>query len=121
MNAKHDRVFLKHLMDFNVVPIIIWSFDGNVLSANDAFLDLIGYSRTEMDAGKINWRALTPPEYLPLDEHCIQELEKFPIATPYVKEYFRKDGSRVAIRLFNGCDPEVPGQGVAMIIEIEVY
>jgi len=40
------------------------------------------------------------------------------VATPYVKEYVRKDGSRVPIKLFNGRDLEVPEPGVALIIKI---
>jgi PAS domain S-box-containing protein len=71
MSSDRDSVYLQQLMDFNVVPIITWSYDGGVLTANDAFLDLIGYTRDEMNSGKINWRSLTPPEYLPLDENCI--------------------------------------------------
>src|SRR4030095_12491567 len=112
MSSNRDSVYLQQLMDFNVVPIITWSFDGAVLTANDAFLDLIGYTRDEMNAGAINWRSLTPPEYLPLDENCIKQLARSPIAAPYVKEYVRKDGKRIAIKLFNGCDMEVPKQGV---------
>jgi len=118
MCSSQDGAYLKHLMDFNVVPIITWSVHGGVLSANEAFLDLIGYSLGDMEAGRINWRALTPPEYLPLDEHCLQQLQSSALATPYVKEYVRKDGSRVAVQLFNGRNPEDHGQGVAMILEL---
>jgi hypothetical protein len=30
----------------------------------------------------------------------------------------RKDGKRIAIKLFNGRDVKIPEQGVAMIVEI---
>ncbi len=118
MTPDQASVYLKHLMDFNVVPIITWSFDGGVLSANDAFLKLIGYSREDLDAGSVNWKGLTPPEYLSLDERCMRQLQSAPIADPYVKEYVRKDGTRIAIKLFNGRDMRVPSQGVAIIIGI---
>jgi PAS domain S-box-containing protein len=118
MSASQSSAFLQHLMDFNVVPIVIFNTDGRMLSVNDAFLDLTGYSREDMEAGRINWRDLTPPEYLPVDEYFVEQLKHSLIIQPYVKEYVRKDGSRVAIQLFNGRDPNDPSQGVAIILEI---
>jgi PAS domain S-box-containing protein len=118
MNPDQAAVYLNHLMAFNVVPILTWSHDGGILSANDAFLSLIGYTRQDLEEGKINWKALTPAHYLPLDEHCMRQLESAPIADPYVKEYVRKDGSRVPVWLFNGRHPDAPLQGIAMIVAI---
>jgi PAS domain S-box-containing protein len=118
MTPEQASVYLTHLMDFNVVPIVTWSYDGAILSANDAFLKLIGYSPGDLKADKINWKALTPPEYLSLDERCMRQLESAPIADPYVKEYVRRDGTRVAVKLFNGRDMRVPREGVAIIIGI---
>jgi PAS domain S-box-containing protein len=118
MSDKRNSAFLQHLMDFNVVPIVTFSTDGRMLSVNDAFLDLTGYSREDMDAGRVNWRTLTPPEYLPVDEYFVEQLKHSLIIPPYIKEYVRKDGSRVAIQLFNGRDPDDPTLGVALILEI---
>ena len=118
MSTGRDSVFLKHLMDFNVVPIVIAGSDGRFFEVNDAFLDLIGYSREEFEAGEVNWRELTPAKYLPLDEDALEQMEHAPVADSYIKEYVRRDGSRVAIELFNGCDPENPGQIIGLIVEI---
>ena len=118
MSPEQTRVYLKHVMDFNVVPIITWNSDGGILSANDAFLKLIGYTREDLETGKINWQALTPPAYLALDEYCMRQLESAPIADPYIKEYVRKDGSRIAIKLFNGRDESDPRHGIAVIMPI---
>jgi PAS domain S-box-containing protein len=118
MASNPDSAFLQHLMDFNVVPIVTFNTDGRMLSVNDAFLELIGYSREDMEAGRVNWRALTPPEYLPVDEYFVEQLKQSTIIQPYVKEYIRKDGSRVAIQLFNGRAPDDASHGVAIILEI---
>jgi PAS domain S-box-containing protein len=118
MASNPDSAFLQHLMDFNVVPIVTFNTDGRMLSVNDAFLELIGYSRQDMEEGRVNWRALTPPEYAPVDEHFVEQLNQSTLIPPYVKEYVRKDGSRVAIQLFNGRDPDNASHGVAIILEI---
>ena len=78
----------------------------------------MGYSREEMAGGLVNWESLTPPESLPLDEHCMRQLADAAVATPYVKEYVRKDGCRIAVKLFNARDLSGSGEGVALIVKI---
>ncbi len=64
---------------------------------NDALLDLIGYARQDLAAGRMHWPDLTPPEYVALDELAHEEGLRFGACTPYEKELIRKDGSRVPV------------------------
>jgi formate hydrogenlyase transcriptional activator len=64
---------------------------------NDAFLDLVGYSHEDLQAGRLSWLDLTPPEYSALDEQAHEEGLRFGACTPYEKELLRKDGTRVAV------------------------
>ena len=64
---------------------------------NAAFLDIIGYSREDLRSGRLSWLDLTPPEYSALDELAHEEGLRFGACTPYEKELFRKDGTRVAV------------------------
>jgi PAS domain-containing protein len=98
MAPGHDSAYLQLLIRFDAVPIGIWRYDGGFAEVNDALLELIGCSRADFAAGAIDWRALTPPNYLPLDEDCMRQLESGPVAEPYVKEYIRRTarGSRSA-------------------------
>jgi formate hydrogenlyase transcriptional activator len=64
---------------------------------NDAFLDLLGYSREDLEADLLNWPSLTPPEYAPLDELAHEESLRCGACTPYEKEMIRKDGTRVPV------------------------
>lgn len=64
---------------------------------NDAFLELIGYSREDLLAGRLHWPDLTPPEYTPLDELAHEEGLRFGACTPFQKELIRKDGTRVPV------------------------
>jgi PAS domain S-box-containing protein len=68
-----------------------------ITDANDAFLNMIGYSRQELEAGAINWRAMTPPEFSPLDERALAELRLFGTCVPAEKEYVLRDGTRLPI------------------------
>jgi PAS domain S-box-containing protein len=80
----------------SVAGIVSGEFD-HISEANDAFLDLIGYTREDLQAGKLHWPALTPPEFAPLDELAHEEGLRFGACTPFEKEFLCKDGTRVPV------------------------
>jgi PAS domain S-box-containing protein len=65
--------------------------------ANDAFLNLMGYTREDLQAGRLQWPDLTPTEYAALDDLAHEEGLRFGACTPYEKEMVRKDGARVPV------------------------
>ncbi len=79
-----------------IVGMVSGGFD-RVPEANDAFLNLVGYSREDLLSGALHWPDLTPPEYFPLDDLAHEEGLRFGACTPYEKELIRKDGTRVAV------------------------
>jgi PAS domain S-box-containing protein len=79
-----------------IAGIVSGEFD-QILEANDAFLDLVGYTREDLQAGRLHWPDLTPPEYIGLDEVAHEEGLRFGACTPFEKELIRKDGTRVPV------------------------
>jgi formate hydrogenlyase transcriptional activator len=79
-----------------VAGIVSGEFD-QIPEANDAFLDLVGYTREDLQAGRLRWPDLTPPEYNGLDELAHEEGLRFGACTPFEKELIRKDGTRVPV------------------------
>jgi PAS domain S-box-containing protein len=74
---------------------VVTATEEKVLDANDAFLAMIGYSREETLADKVDWMAMTPPEYRSLDLRALEQLREFGIAMPFEKSYLLRDGRRV--------------------------
>lgn len=113
VQVEHDR--FQRIVDANVVGVVIADADGRVLTANDYYLDVIGYTREELDAHMVDWRAITPPAWLPADERALRELRERGTCTPYEKEYVRRDGSRVPILIANALLPG-PGEMIAAFV-----
>jgi formate hydrogenlyase transcriptional activator len=79
-----------------IAGIVSGEFD-RIPEANDAFLEMVGYSREDLQEGRLQWPDLTPPEYLALDELAHEEGLRFGACTPFEKELLRKDGTRVPV------------------------
>ena len=70
-----------------------------ILDSNDHYLRIVGYSRAELDAGEVSWLRLTPPQWLAADARVIGELRVRGRAASYEKEYIRRDGTTVKVRI----------------------
>ena len=83
------------LFNAPVIGTLMGDIHGSIYQANDEFLRIIGYSREDFEAGGIRWTDITPPEFLPADEKWLSEAREKGSCSPYEKQYFRKDGSRI--------------------------
>jgi PAS domain S-box-containing protein len=90
---------------------------GAITDANEKFLDIIGYTREDLQAGLVNWHKITPPEYRLLDEKCIAELKAFGVFKPFEKEYIRKDGSHVSIIVGAATFDRESYEGIAFVLD----
>lgn len=83
--------------ELNVIATGIADLTGHFLEANEALLTLLGYTREDLEAGRFNWRDLTPPDQLERDHKAIAEARARGACQPYEKEYFHRDGRRVPV------------------------
>jgi PAS domain S-box-containing protein len=115
---KRTEARVRRLVDSNVQGVIFWNARGDITEANNAFLRIVGYSREDLEAGRIDWAAMTPPEYASLDRHSLDEIKATGVCTPYEKEYIRKDGSRVPILLGAATFADNTDEGVCFLLDI---
>src|SRR5262249_12811220 len=88
---------IRRLVDANIIGTFIADQEHRILEANDAFLRMLGYDREDLVLGRMRLAELTPPEWHELDKRGWAELISTGTRQPFEKEYFRKDGSRVAV------------------------
>jgi len=108
----------RSIMESQLVGLIFWNLAGDITEANDTFLQMVGYTQQDIREGRLRWSTLTPPEHRAADERGIQELEVRGFITPFEKEFFRKDGSRVPVIIGAALFPHRKGEGVSFILDI---
>src|SRR5688572_7246533 len=92
--ARFRRVF-----ESDMVGIIFWDRNGDITEANRVFLQMIGYTREDLLAGRVKWKEMTPPEHAHLDEKALREMDDTGACVPFEKEYIRRDGRRFPVLL----------------------
>jgi len=114
---EQQELRLRRVIDSNVIGIAFADFEGRLISANDAFLQLIGYGREDLEAGVIQRAAISAPEYADRTERALAEVRRTGKCAPYEKEYVRKDGSRVPV-LVGVARIEDAGQIVIFVLDL---
>ncbi|MCC5627654.1 PAS domain S-box protein [Nostoc sphaeroides CHAB 2801] len=115
---RESEARFRRLFESNLIGIAFWNVDGFILDANDAFLQLAGYTRDDATLGKINWRELTPIEYKDLDDRALLEVQTTGVSRIYEKEYLQRDGKRVPIVLGMALLNDSKNNGVAFVLDI---
>ncbi len=109
---------IRQIIDSNIVGVVIADAAGRIIETNDYYLGLIGYTRLEFEKHMVNWRAITPAEWLAVDEKALGELRERGKCTPYEKEYARRDGTRVPVYLANAMLSGPDNQIVAFVLDM---
>ncbi len=91
--ARFRRIVEANILGFAFVNLS----DGEIITANQAFLQILGYTQEELFSGELSGQEITPPEYLERDRQKILQVQQSGYCSPFEKEYIRKDGSRVPV------------------------
>jgi PAS domain S-box-containing protein len=94
---KQAEAKFRWLFDSYLLGVFVSDFAGTFLDANDAFLDLLGYTREELQAGTMQRDALTPPEFFSLSHIAVKALQETGTSSTYEKEYLHKSGKRIPV------------------------
>ncbi|HKX54406.1 MAG TPA: PAS domain-containing protein, partial [Nitrosospira sp.] len=98
----------RQALEIETVGIIFFNSKNQITEANDAFLEMSGFSREDERAGVLRCDELTPPEWQMATSRATEELKAMGRAAPHEKELFRKDGSRwwglIAMKQLNGVE-----------------
>jgi formate hydrogenlyase transcriptional activator len=100
-----------------IAGIVSGEFD-RIDEANDAFLDMLGYSREEFAGSPLRWADIVAPECLPLQEHAQEEGMLHGACAPFELDYIRKDDTRVRVQVASALLPSSPFRWIAFVQDI---
>ncbi len=109
---------IRRLVDANIIGIVIFTLDGQITDANEAFLAMAGYSREDLRSGRISYIGMTPPEWQAATLNAMEQLKAGGTCRPYEKEYVRRDGSHVPVLVGPALFEDSKNEGVAFILDL---
>ena len=64
---------IQRLVDAGILGIFIANVEGEIVEANQAFLQMLQYDRQDLVSGRLRWADLTPAEWRERDERALTE------------------------------------------------
>ncbi|WP_460141940.1 trifunctional serine/threonine-protein kinase/ATP-binding protein/sensor histidine kinase [Pseudomonas sp. S2_E01] len=109
---------IRRLVDANIIGILVWNANGDIVEANDAFLRMVRFERADLTSGLLRWRDLTTPPFREMSERHLAEAMRTGYAQPYEKEYFTKDGGRLPVIVGLAMFEANSKEGVAFVLDL---
>lgn len=111
----------RRLANSGLLGIVVAGDHGGVIDANDYFLDLLGYTRQDLDSGRLCGVSFTPEDWRARDQQALEQLRFAGRVAPYEKELLRRDGSRVPVLMGLAHVGEQPGEVVAFVLDLSEH
>lgn len=86
---------LRRLYELGMIGVVFSTQGRAIFDANDAFLELIGRTRGELERGLLDGQALAAPESVEIDREIYRQLAMTGSYGPFNKEFLHRDGHRV--------------------------
>jgi len=109
---------IRRLVDANIVGVAITRVDSAIIDANDAALEIVGYTREDVRAGRVGWRELTPPEWQEASNRAAAQLQATGRFDVFEKELLRRDGSRVPVLVAGAAVDDTRQESVVFVIDL---
>ena len=87
----------RHMAETSKLGLVFADLDGGVSYANLAMLELLEYSKADLEAGLLRWDRITPPEFAALDAEAVRQIKASGTCAPFEKVYLTKSGKRIPV------------------------
>lgn len=115
---REKDIRLRRIIDSNMIGIVFGNDEGQITQANEAFLQLAGYTREDLVADGISWPALTPVEFHQRQVDALDEIRRTGRCSPFECDLIRKDGARVAVLVGAARLSARRREGVAFVLDV---
>jgi PAS domain S-box-containing protein len=114
-DLRRSETRFRRLFEANIIGVVFSDIYGKVFDANEEFLKMTGYSRSDLP---LRWDNMTPREWSHTSELIVQQLVREGTAPPVEKEYIRKDGTRIPVLIGSALLERESGRCVTFVIDL---
>ncbi len=108
----------RSLSQSNTIGIMSWTLEGEIVDANDYFLNMLGYTKKDLELGRVNWREMTPSQWNDIDALAIEQLLDMGRCEPYEKELYNASGGNVPVYLGASFVGDHRDRGIAFFVDL---
>jgi diguanylate cyclase (GGDEF)-like protein/PAS domain S-box-containing protein len=108
----------RSLKESNTIGIVSWRTDGLIDEANESFLDMLGYTESDIENGKLNWMELTPAQQQSKDLQAIEELLAHGRCLPFEKSFVHKQGHLVPVYVGASMLSDERHSSIAFVVDL---
>lgn len=108
---------MRRLHEANVLGVVAVE-NGRIVEANDAYLNILGYTRKDLEAERLDWQALTPPEWAAAMEQAAAQLRASGAFRPFEKECVHRKGHRVPVLIGGAMVGRDPSRWTAYVVDL---
>jgi PAS domain S-box-containing protein len=110
---------LQAVYETGLLGIVRFDIDGPIIDVNEAFANMLGYTRTELLQKHPSWMSLTPDGELERDAPVVDEFRRTGHAKPFEKNYLHKEGRSIPVLVTaSSPEPVVSSRGVAFVVDM---
>lgn len=115
---RNSEARFRQLSDANLLGIAFWNIYGKIFEANDTFLRTLGYQRTEVETGSVNWQKITLSGDQMTHAERVQKAIQGEKALPYETRLIHKDGHQIDVLIAYAMLEGSRDQGFVFVLDI---
>ncbi|MBX3040963.1 MAG: response regulator [Bdellovibrionaceae bacterium] len=114
--AKENDFRFRKVYESKMLGLLFTRRDGRILEANDYFLQMLGYTREDLEQNVLSWHQVTHGDDLARSLGNWQKMSQGELTEPFEKEYVAKNGERVPVLL--GSSPLDSETAVTFVLDM---
>lgn len=117
-NIRTSEARFRRLTDSNIIGIIYGWISGSIRDANDAFLQMVGYTREDLRSRQLNWHRMTPSSQQALIDRRIEQLQQNHISPPAQQNLIHRDGTYVPVLMGLALLEETADEVIGFVLDL---
>lgn len=118
-DQKRLEAELQAVYKTGLLGIVRFDIEGPIIDVNDAFANMLGYTRGELLERHPTWISITPPDEVQNDAPVVDEFRRTGHAKPFEKNYLHRTGKPIPVLVTaSSPEPGVSSRGVAFVVDM---